>query len=279
MSADFRITKETLNEYLYELGKEFKRINGTKMRAELILVGGASVVANYGFRDITYDVDAYIQSSSAMKQAIRKVGDNHNLPKEWLNTDFTDTTSFTPKLSQFSELYYTFSNILDVRTVKSEYLIAMKLMSARDYKTDLSDVIGILNEQKPPLTIEKVKNAFSDLYGENAVMPEFSSRFIETVISSSDYQQLYDYFRAEEVENRDILVQFDKDYPGVLNKNNISSIIKASKDNKTDTSRDTNVPSNKPLSLSALKQSAAESYKTQQAAKDKDTSSPGRDER
>jgi hypothetical protein len=279
MSADFRITKETLNEYLYELGKEFKRINGTKMRAELILVGGASVVANYGFRDITYDIDAYIQSSSAMKQAIRKVGDNHNLPNEWLNTDFTETTSFTPKLSQFSEFYHTFSNILDVRTVKGEYLIAMKLMSARDYKTDLSDVIGILNEQKPPLTIEKINKAFLDLYGENAVMPEFSRIFIETIINSSDFQQLYDYFRAEEVENRDILVQFDKEYPGVLNKNNISSIIKASKEDKTAKSRETDVPLNKPLSLSALKQAATESYKTQEAAKGNNTPRPGKDER
>lgn len=40
------------------------------MPAEIILIGGASVLANYGFRDMTYDMDAVIVASSAMKQSI-----------------------------------------------------------------------------------------------------------------------------------------------------------------------------------------------------------------
>jgi hypothetical protein len=35
-----------------------------------------------------------------------------------------------------------------VRTVTGEYLIAMKLMSGRQYKNDISDIVGILREQR-----------------------------------------------------------------------------------------------------------------------------------
>ena len=33
------------------------------MSAEIILIGGASILINYGFREMTYDMDAIIKSS------------------------------------------------------------------------------------------------------------------------------------------------------------------------------------------------------------------------
>ena len=53
-------TKENLDQYLKELAKEFRKINGKNMPADIILIGGASVVINYGFREMTYDMDAVI---------------------------------------------------------------------------------------------------------------------------------------------------------------------------------------------------------------------------
>ena len=47
--SDMPITKEDLDKYLTELAKEFRRRNGKKTPAEIILIGGASVVINYGF--------------------------------------------------------------------------------------------------------------------------------------------------------------------------------------------------------------------------------------
>lgn len=46
-------TKENLDTLLKELAKEFKRRNGTAIPAEIILVGGAAVLAGYGFREIS----------------------------------------------------------------------------------------------------------------------------------------------------------------------------------------------------------------------------------
>ena len=65
--SDVPFTKKNLDGYLKELGKEFRKLNGTKMPAEVILIGGASVVINYGFREMTYDMDAIIQASSFIK--------------------------------------------------------------------------------------------------------------------------------------------------------------------------------------------------------------------
>lgn len=85
---DTRITKDNVNDYLRELGKEYRKLTGGHMPAELILIGGASVLINYGFRELTYDVDAMIRASSAMKEAINRVGDRLGLPNGWLNADF-----------------------------------------------------------------------------------------------------------------------------------------------------------------------------------------------
>ena len=67
MSSETVFTKENLDYCLRELGKEFRKLNGKTMPAEIILIGGASVLANYGFRDATYDLDAFIQASSVME--------------------------------------------------------------------------------------------------------------------------------------------------------------------------------------------------------------------
>ncbi len=50
MSSDFIFTKENLDICLRELGKEFRKLNGTAMKAELTLIGGAAILANYRFR-------------------------------------------------------------------------------------------------------------------------------------------------------------------------------------------------------------------------------------
>lgn len=65
--SDKPFTKENLNMYLKELAKEYRRRSGKNTPAEIILIGGAAVVINYGFREMTYDTDAIITASSHMK--------------------------------------------------------------------------------------------------------------------------------------------------------------------------------------------------------------------
>lgn len=82
MSSDV-FTKENLDIYLKELAKEFRKLNGKTMPAEIILVGEAAILTNYGFRNMTTDIDAVISASSAMKEAINHVGDKYQLPNGW----------------------------------------------------------------------------------------------------------------------------------------------------------------------------------------------------
>lgn len=89
--SEVPFTKDNLDGYLKELSKEFRKMNGSRMPAEIILIGGAAVLINYGFREMTYDMDAIIQASSSMKDAINHVGDRMGLPNGWLNTDFMKT--------------------------------------------------------------------------------------------------------------------------------------------------------------------------------------------
>jgi len=235
MSAENAFTRDNLNEYLKALAKEFRRRNGTAMPAEIILIGGASILANYGFREMTYDMDAIITASSAMKEAIAFVGEKYSLPNGWLNTDFTRTKSYSQKLLEVSLYYKTFSNIVTIRTVAAEYLVAMKLMSGRRYKNDLSDIVGILWEHQKsenPITMDMIDSAVLALYGGWDEVPENSKAFISAVLANGDYETLYSQSRDSELQSRDILLDFEQRYPNTLKAEDIDSVLEKARRKK-----------------------------------------------
>lgn len=225
---DVVFTKENLDRYLRELGKEFRKRNGASAPAEIILIGGAAILAHYGFREMTTDVDAVIYASSAMKDAIRSVGDTFGLPYGWLNSDFINTGSYTPKLAEISVYYRTFSHVLTVRTVSAEYLLAMKLRAGRRYKNDLSDVIGILYEHQKkgvPLSMEQITEAVVQLYGGWDVIPKTSRSFLEDAFRMGEYEKLYVDCMEEERQSREILIGFTETYPEVVTESNVEGIL------------------------------------------------------
>ncbi len=225
-------TKGNLDTYLKELAKEFRRLNGKQMPAEIVLVGGAAILTNYGFRDMTTDIDAVIHASSSMKEAINHVGDKFHLPIGWLNSDFMHTGSYSPKLDEFSVYYKTFYGVLFVRSVAAEYLIAMKLRSGRKYKNDLSDIIGILAEHKKkgvPITLEQIHTAVFNLYGGWKDFPADSKPFIENAFASGNFEDIYSSIKHEEKNSKDILISFEKDYPNTIKESNINDILKSLK--------------------------------------------------
>jgi hypothetical protein len=225
-------TRENLSDCLKALGKEYRRLSGTKMPAEIVLIGGASILANYGFRELTYDMDAVIVASGAMKQAISNVGDKLNLPHGWLNADFKRTESYSDKLLTVSVYFKTFSNVLQVRTVAAEYLVAMKLMSGRRYKNDLSDIYGILWEHQKsekPLSRKIIENAIIELYGSLKKLPDVSIELLEKVIDSGDFENLYNQSREDEKNAKDMLVEFEEQYPNTLKAENIDTVLEQMK--------------------------------------------------
>lgn len=231
------INKSNLDLYLNELSKAYKKLAGRKTKVEIILIGGAAIIENYGFRDMTTDIDAVYAASSAMKEAINEVGDKYGLPNGWLNSDFKKTASYSSELNRYSVAYKTFNQILEVRTVTSEYLIAMKLRSGRQYKNDLSDIIGILNEhskQNKPITYEQVDKAVCNLYGGWNGFSGESIAFIKNAFANGDFEKLYDITRENEKQAKSLLIGFENDYPDELNTENVNTVLERLKKKKND---------------------------------------------
>ena len=196
MFSNNLFTKDKIEKYLIELGKEFRK-RGKGISAEIILVGGASVIINYNFRQTSFDIDGIYNHPSIMKESINAVGDKYGLPNGWLNDEFRKTKSYTPKIIQYSKYYKTFSNVLMIRTVSEEYLIAMKLVSGRKYKSDLSDIAGIMYEKQKegnPITFEQINEAVINLYGNWDLISLESKELLNKILNNSSdslHQNIY----------------------------------------------------------------------------------------
>ena len=223
-------TKENLNMYFNELSKEYKRLGGRKMPVEIILIGGAAIVESYGFREMTTDIDAVLPSVSIMKDAINHIGDRCGLPNGWLNADFTHTESYSRRIGEFSKPYRTFSQVLNVRIVDGEYLIAMKLRSGRKYKNDLSDVVGILAEHArngKPIDYGQIDVAVQNLYGGWNGFSQDAVSFLRDILKEQQYLTIYDSIRQGEIQAKEILLDFQQAYPGLMKEDKVDGILEA----------------------------------------------------
>ena len=50
-------TKDNIDNLLFQLAKEYKKINRKNPPAEIVIIGGAAIVSKYGFRASTTDID------------------------------------------------------------------------------------------------------------------------------------------------------------------------------------------------------------------------------
>lgn len=223
-------TKENLSMYLSELSKEYKRLGGRKMPVEIILIGGAAIIESYGFREMTTDIDAVLPSVSIMKEAINHVGDRFGLPNGWLNADFVHTDSYSRRIGEFSKPYRTFNQVLTVRIVTGEYLIAMKLRSGRKYKNDLSDVVGILAEHARsgnPIEYFQIDAAVQNLYGGWDGFSSDAISFLQDILNGRQYLTIYDTIRQGEAQAKEILLDFQQAYPGIMKEDNVDRILES----------------------------------------------------
>lgn len=224
------IQKDMVDMYLKELAKEFKRLTGRKVSAEIIIVGGGSVLLNYDFRMNSVDVDAFNTYDSAIKDAARIVADKYNLSQQWLNDDFKKTPSYSANLRQYSTYYKTYSNVLEIRTINREYLIAMKMVSGRKYKNDLSDILGILYyhyKNNDEITYQQIEIAVTNLYGNFDRIKEDVINFVKTAIDNKTFIDGYNLQKETEQSIKENLIEFEGKYENVLSEDNIDDIIKS----------------------------------------------------
>ena len=222
-----KINKLKLDNYFNELAKIYKKKSHGYI-FEFILVGGASILVNYDFRDITNDIDAYYLPSADIKDSIDKVSQKFNIDSKWINNDFQNTKSFSNRLSEFSTFYKSYREIINVRTIKDEYLIAMKLMSGRKYKNDISDIVGIINSCKVNnkiITYKIIDDAIKDLYGNWDNVDKEIIEILHTILNTKNLKELYDETLKDENDTRQQLLDFNNNYQNKLNEANINDVL------------------------------------------------------
>ena len=72
-----------------------------------------------------------------------------------------------------------------------------------------------------------------DLYGSYESIPELSRLFIENAIMSDNYEELYNSIRQMEIDNKDVLVSLQDQYPEVLKPDNVDAILETIKNKQS----------------------------------------------
>lgn len=175
MLVNETITNSNINKILNEFAKQYKKCCGNTP-AEIIIVGGGSIVINYQFRNMTQDLDVILKTASGVKDAIFNTSEKLGLPEDWMNTDFKFLSSYSDKLEEVSKYYRCLNNgTLEIRTIQAEYLIAMKMQSGREYGNDIPDIIGIIKCEKEKgnsISYETIIKAGQYLYSDKFIVSE-----------------------------------------------------------------------------------------------------------
>lgn len=226
------ITKENAYPILKAFAKEYKKQNGSQVSLEVIIVGGGSILLNYGFREYTQDFDVLVQSMGNIKNVSYRIADQYNLPDNWMNTDFSSTPSYSDKLREVSKHFCSFYHgSIEFRTVNAEYLIAMKMMSAREYRNDISDIVGILvylKKNSADFSISKIDAAIEYLYGkrEGMIRADIYDKVQEYADwSVSRLNEEYNILTQMESQTNQTLVSINEKYPGTVTEDSIDKVI------------------------------------------------------
>jgi hypothetical protein len=228
-------SQQELYDLLKELANEYRKRTRRHGKAELILIGGSSVLAAYSFRNSTSDVDALISGDSELLEAAHAVAFSHDLAPEWLNDDFKKTDSFTPNIIQYSQYLRTFANCVQIRSVTAGYLVAMKLRSFRTYKHDLSDVIGVVAEERKRgnfLTLDMVQKCTKDLYGPRAQLSPEAASFLTNLLAIEDLHPYFETIVSEEKDAHQKLVELSRSEPmkiKLASKSELQALLKTPK--------------------------------------------------
>ena len=99
---DNRITRENALDIIKRFAKEYRKELG-KVPGEIIIVGGGSIMLNYKFREATQDFDVILRTVSGITDVINRFADANDLPRDWMNSDFVKTESYSPKLAEVSK--------------------------------------------------------------------------------------------------------------------------------------------------------------------------------
>jgi Nucleotidyltransferase of unknown function (DUF6036) len=131
------MTREEIQQFLSELNDELRSMD---VKGELCLYGGAVMALAYKARPDTDDVDAIFEPVRYIRKAARRVAEKHGLPIGWLN-NAVEIFLVPHEKRVLLDLSH-----LKVYGPAPDYLLAMKILSARANTMDRGDIEFLLRE-------------------------------------------------------------------------------------------------------------------------------------
>ena len=145
------------------------------LHGEILLTGGAAMCLVHSARDMTKDIDALYEPKDAVNRVAAIIAEQENLPADWLNDSvkgFIGPNAPTEEFIAFKGLR--------VQSVSAEYLLAMKLMSARYGEKDYDDIRFLLHKLK----INEANQAYDVVeiyFAKDRILPK-TAYVIESII-------------------------------------------------------------------------------------------------
>jgi len=157
------LTRDKIMRALTLLGAELVNEN---LSGEILLTGGAAMCLVHSARDMTKDIDALYEPKIEINRIAKKIAKLENLPEHWLNDGVKGFVAEGVPIDDFLVL-----DGLKITVVAPEYLLSMKLMSARYGETDAGDIRFLINKLHLK-TEEDVYSILTRYYSENRILPK-----------------------------------------------------------------------------------------------------------
>jgi hypothetical protein len=136
------------------------------LRGEILLTGGAAMCLVHEARDMTKDIDALYEPKATINEIASLIADREGLPATWLNDSVKGFVGTNAPIESFLSF-----RGLEVQTVSTEYLLAMKMMSSRYGETDMGDIIFLM-KKLDLATTERAYEVLLTFFAPSQILPK-----------------------------------------------------------------------------------------------------------
>jgi len=162
--------KDEIIQYLKILNEKLRQKN---VKGEICLYGGAVMCLVFDARPSTKDVDAIFHPAETIRHVAKEISVEYELAEDWLNDGVKGFLVDHPK-----KVFLNLSNLV-VMVADSEYMLAMKSLSARIDGTDSKDIKFLIQKLK----IKSAADVFKiiDKYYPRRIIKPATQFFLEEV--------------------------------------------------------------------------------------------------
>lgn len=162
--------REEIIKYLHMLNEKLQQQN---VKGEICLYGGAVMCLVFDARPSTKDVDAIFHPPEIIRQAAKEISNEYGLVDDWLNDGVKGFLVDHPK-----KVFLNLSHLV-VMVADSEYMLAMKSLSARIDATDSQDIKFLIKK----LNIKSIEEVFKivDKYYPRRMIKPATQFFLEEI--------------------------------------------------------------------------------------------------